>query len=46
VCRDIVLEKVGFAELERYALSHPDPDEGLPSGKQELYEMIFNSFVH
>ena len=43
--RDVSAEKVGFEELEKYALEHPDPIEGLPSGKQELYEMILNSFV-
>lgn len=43
--KDITAEKVGFVELEKYALEHPDPIEGLPSGKQELYEMILNNFV-
>ncbi len=38
-------EKVGFEQLSKFALSHPDPVAGLPSGRQELFEMIFNSFV-
>jgi hypothetical protein len=37
---------VGFEELSKWALAHPDPDEGLPSGKQELAEMLlFSSYV-
>lgn len=44
-CRDIVKEKVGFEELSKYALSHPDPSQGISSGKQELFEMLFNSYL-
>ena len=44
--KDIVGEKIDFVGLEKYALEHADPVEvGLPSGKQELYEMVVNSFV-
>ncbi|KAH7624004.1 hypothetical protein Ndes2526B_g01256 [Nannochloris sp. 'desiccata'] len=47
--KDIQNGKVGFAELEKYALQHGDPMEqqngGVGSGKQELFEMILSNHV-
>ena len=43
--RDISRGKVGFVELEKYALNHPDPADQLPSGKQELYEIWLGRYV-
>lgn len=46
--KDIQNGKVGFVELEKYALQHGDPMEqqgGVGSGKQELFEMILSNYV-
>ncbi|CAL5221632.1 g3856 [Coccomyxa viridis] len=37
--------KVDFVELEKVALSSPDPIEDLPSGSAELYEIILGSYI-
>jgi hypothetical protein len=34
-----------FVELEKVALSSPDPIEELPSGQAELYEIILSRYV-
>jgi xylose isomerase len=44
--KDIMNNKVGFVELEKYALQHGDPmKQGIGSGKQELYEMVLSNHV-
>jgi xylose isomerase len=44
--REIASGKVTFERLAAAALAAPDPAAaGLPSGRQELYEAIFNQFV-
>ena len=46
MCRSIVKEQVGFKELSEWALANPDPAaSGLPSGRQELYEMLLNQCI-
>ena len=37
--------QVDFVELEKVALSSPDPIEDLPSGSAELYEIILGSYI-
>lgn len=37
--------QVGFEELEKWALSNPDPAEGLPSGRQELAEIYLSMHI-
>lgn len=41
----IVSGKVGFAELEKFALSNPDPGHGVGSGRQELAEIYLSRFA-
>ncbi len=41
--KDIVDGKVGFKELEKYALEHSDINNN--SGRQEMLEAIFNSYL-
>lgn len=41
--KDIVEGKVGFKELEKYALEHSDINNN--SGRQEMLESIFNSYL-
>ncbi len=41
--KDIVDGKVGFKELEKYALEHSDVTNS--SGRQEMLESIFNSYL-
>jgi len=36
---------VDFVELEKEALSSPDPIEDLPSGSAELYEIILGTYI-
>jgi xylose isomerase len=44
--KDIIHGKVGFVELEKYALQHEDEmKQGVGSGKQELFEMILSNHV-
>ena len=46
--KDVINGKVGFVELEKYALEHGDPmlqHGGVGSGKQELFEMVFSNHV-
>ncbi|CAD7696495.1 unnamed protein product [Ostreobium quekettii] len=43
--KDIVNGKVGFKELEKYALSHPDPIEDLPSAHAEKAEIVLSMYV-
>eukprot|EP00878_Enallax_costatus_P008674 GHUV01009068.1.p1 GENE.GHUV01009068.1~~GHUV01009068.1.p1 ORF type:complete len:407 (+),score=129.84 GHUV01009068.1:796-2016(+) len=38
----IIKGKVGFEELEEYALTHPDPAESIGSGRQELAEIYLD----
>ncbi|WIA35467.1 hypothetical protein OEZ86_003904 [Tetradesmus obliquus] len=38
----IINGKVGFAELEKYALSNPDPGSSMASAKQELAEIYLD----
>ncbi len=35
--------QMGFAELEKWALAHPEPERA--SGKQELAERILDAFI-
>ena len=46
-CRgwDTLQLQVDFVELEKVALSSPDPIEDLPSGSAELYEIILGSYI-
>ena len=37
--------KVDFEELEKIALSAPDPIEDLPSGSTELYEILLSGYI-
>ena len=37
--------QVDFVELEKVALSSPDPIEDLPSGSAELYEIILGNYI-
>ena len=37
--------QVGFTELEKYALTHPDPGKDLPSGQAEKADIMFNMYV-
>lgn len=37
--------KVGFADLEKFALSNPDPGFDVGSGRQELAEIYLNMHV-
>ena len=37
--------QVDFAELEKLALSSPDPANDLPSGSAELYEIMLSSYI-
>ena len=34
-----------FVELEKVALSSPDPIEDLPSGQAELYEIVLSRYI-
>ena len=34
-----------FVELEKVALSRPDPIEDLPSGQAELYEIVLSRYI-
>ena len=37
--------QVDFVELEKVALSSPDPIEDLPSGQAELYEITLSRYI-
>ena len=37
--------QVDFVELEKVALSSPDPIENLPSGQAELYEITLSRYI-
>jgi xylose isomerase len=41
--RDIEAGRVGFQELEQYALSHGEPE--IRSGRQELIENVLNEYI-
>ena len=43
--RMIHVVQADFVELEKVALSSPDPIEDLPSGQAELYEIILSRYV-
>ncbi|GMH42846.1 hypothetical protein BSKO_10765 [Bryopsis sp. KO-2023] len=43
--KDIVEGKIGFKELEKYALENPDPVENLRSGEAEKAEVILSMYV-
>ena len=43
--KDIVKEATDFEKLAEFALAHADPMQGLTSGKQELFEAVFNSLL-
>lgn len=40
-----VVSQVGFEELEKWALSNPDPQEGITSGRQELAEIYLDMHI-
>lgn len=37
--------QVGFEDLEKWALSNPDPQESMSSGRQELAEIYLDMHV-
>ena len=37
--------QVGFEELEKWALSNPDPQESMGSGRQELAEIYLDMHI-
>lgn len=37
--------QVGFADLEKWALSNPDPQESMGSGRQELAEIYLDMHI-
>ncbi len=37
--------QVSLADLEKHALSHPDPVNELESGRQEMLLSLFNSYI-
>eukprot|EP01025_Chloroclados_australasicus_P015007 TRINITY_DN1712_c0_g1_i11.p1 TRINITY_DN1712_c0_g1~~TRINITY_DN1712_c0_g1_i11.p1 ORF type:complete len:428 (+),score=61.83 TRINITY_DN1712_c0_g1_i11:1211-2494(+) len=43
--QEIIDGKIGFKELEKYALSEPDPWDGMVSGSQELAELYLSMYV-
>jgi xylose isomerase len=43
--KDIIEGKVGFAELEKYALEKGEVTDSLSSGRQELLESIMNNIM-
>ena len=43
--RMIHVMQADFVELEKVALSSPDPIEDLPSGQAELYEITLSRYI-
>ena len=43
--RMIYVMQADFVELEKVALSSPDPIEDLPSGQAELYEITLSRYI-
>ena len=43
--KDIIDGKVGFAELEKYALEKGEVTDSLTSGRQEMLESIINNIM-
>ena len=43
--KDIIDGKVGFAELEKYALEKGEVTDSLSSGRQEMLESVLNNIM-
>jgi hypothetical protein len=41
----LLLLQVGFEDLEKWALSNPDPQDGMTSGRQELAEIYLDMHI-